>query len=131
MAIQPRLAEIRVMEAEDKRFRETYVANDLSERSLSRNNTGKGHGSANSTLQLARSANLSNVSSMAQDSVRMRAVSNLSGSAVGIASNSQLLLSQRVSIISTNSSNTTSGIVSDSRLHGSFEESEGEIIILF
>ena len=96
-----RLSELRHMEVEDRRFREMYVsgdAHDVSERT-----------------SLCRKVSVTS--------------SRSSGSRRGHrqkASPRPACLTQRISVISTASSNTTSGIASDiGKLYTSFEESEG------
>ena len=96
-----RLSELRHMEVEDRRFREMYVngdAHDMSERT-----------------SLCRKVSItSSRSSGSRRGHRQR------------ASPRPACLTQRISVISTASSNTTSGIASDiGKLYTSFEESEG------
>ena len=96
-----RLSELRHMEVEDRRFREMYVsgdAPDMSERT-----------------SLCRKVSVtSSRSSGSRRGHRQR------------ASPRPACLTQRISVISTASSNTTSGIASDiGKLYTSFEESEG------
>jgi hypothetical protein len=97
------MAELRLMEAEDRRYRETYIYSE---------NTEWSDNSANSTTLPEGAQAL---------------VAPPSGKRSGRTGNSQ-----RQSVISSTSSNTTSGIVSD-RMHASLdseeEERQNEIII--
>lgn len=100
ITVQPKLAEIRHLEAEDmRRFRESHreayiYSNPLElDRDQGRGWSGKfSHGSS-----------------------QINGLQSIPGSSV---------MDQRVSVISNTSSNTTSGIVSD-RMYQSFDDSEG------
>ena len=107
MTVQPKLAEIRHLEAEDKKrfrdnHREAYIYSD--KRELDRD-----HGRASGRSQV------SYMSSSATPPSDPRPTPPPTCSSV---------LDQRVSVISNTSSNTTSGIVSD-KMCMSFDDSEG------
>ena len=93
MANQSKLAEIRHLEAEDRRYKESYIYTEDPDISWEGEASSAGRRSRRSPSTGAPST----------------------GS----------FLKQRISMISSSSSNTTSGIVSD-RMHASLDESEGE-----
>ncbi len=101
MSVQPRLAEIKHLEEEDKRYQEAYVYCETNESSWEHDRSSlPSRSSIRTPLGMAPAATL------------------YGGSLTATA---------RRSLVSTSSNTTTSGIVSD-RTHASLDDSEGDCI---
>lgn len=121
MSLQPKLAEMRVLEAEDKRYRETYIYSENAE--FSWNDSQDDHSVSSSQ----RSAPHPGPSAGRIMATPLQFSSSVPPPPAGDSRQSSQRNgnSQRVSVISSTSSNTTSGIVSD-RMHASLEDSDGK-----